>query len=822
MPPSAAPPSSPADNAELAPDSLIDSRWVDRALGADRRSPPRARADRAGSLLLLGLLAAAAVLLWLRMLAAEPHLPTSWRAGAEGGIVLDASPLAALKPLVGQRAVALLLPDGQRLAPGPAWLNRAPRWIVDDAERAAHLALRDHLGTALQQRAPLTLVFAPDIAVALHPQPRGLGGLGALCWVLSATALALGLAAAVVLMATPGLAAALYAVMGLCQAGNLLLIGAELMPGIGLPVWLVPLVLPLRLACDAATMAALVHVASVYPQRLAPARWLARAAWCLAVAGTAGLLWRPAGLWWWAQAVSLADGVLAALLLRASQRRQGGPLAGLLQRLVMAGVGTLALLSVAMAVASHAGGSGASIGGIGTGIDIGVGVGTGTGDDTGIGGVSSGAMPHWLATVGATVWYLFLATLLLLGPFLSRSRQLLRELAVLAGVSTVASSLDLLFETVLALGPVASLLLALGLSLALYAVARPWILDQLAGSAALSGERMFDSLYRAAREIEQAPQQAARQISRLLREVFDPLEVARTAKTVSRVRVAQDGSTLVVPIPLIGHFGQFGQFGQSGQSGQSGHFGNLPAGSASPAPPDALATGSIVLRHARRGRRLFTRNDLHLTEQLVEQLLRAVAYDRAVEQGRTEERTRIAQDLHDDIGARLLTLMYKAPNLEVEEYIRHTLQDLKTLTRGLAAANHRLSHAAAEWKSDITLRLAATGCDLHWSFSADRDLMLSVVQWSGLTRVLRELVNNIITHAGATQVEITAHFDRGRLDLTVSDDGQGRAPQAWAHGLGLGGVRKRVKLLGGQVQWQEQPQRGIRCEVRVPLSSEKG
>ena len=229
-----------------------------------------------------------------------------------------------------------------------------------------------------------------------------------------------------------------------------------------------------------------------------------------------------------------------------------------------------------------------------------------------------------------------------------------------------------------------------------------------------------------------------------------------------------------------------------------------------------------MLRHARRGRRLFTRNDLHLTEQLVEQLLRAVAYDRAVEQGRTEERTRIAQDLHDDIGARLLTLMYKAPNLEVEEYIRHTLQDLKTLTRGLAAANHRLSHAAAEWKSDITLRLAATGCDLHWSFSADRDLMLSVVQWSGLTRVLRELVNNIITHAGATQVEITAHFDRGRLDLTVSDDGQGRAPQAWAHGLGLGGVRKRVKLLGGQVQWQEQPQRGIRCEVRVPLSSEKG
>ncbi len=92
------------------------------------------------------------------------------------------------------------------------------------------------------------------------------------------------------------------------------------------------------------------------------------------------------------------------------------------------------------------------------------------------------------------------------------------------------------------------------------------------------------------------------------------------------------------------------------------------------------------------------------------------------------------------------------------------------------------------------------------------------MQWSGLTRVLRELVNNVISHARASQLEISVHLDGGRLALVVSDDGIGSNPQQWAHGLGLGSVRKRVKLLGGQVVWQTGAERGIRCEVNAPLA----
>ena len=743
-------------------DSHVDSSWVEAALGQRRRRRLRPQVDRARSLLLLGLLGAAVVMLWLRLLAAEPHLPVVWRMAAGGGIALDSSADPALQSAIGQTLLAVLAADGVRIEASAALLPRSPRWIVDDRKRQQQQRLSTQLSWAMQQP-QVTLQFASGLAVPLAPRPRGLGGLGAVCWLLGGLALALYLAGAVVMLTEPGLPAALYGLLALSQSLNLLLIGAEFLPGMGLPADLLRFDLALRLLADVVAAAALVHVLLLYPRRHVAAPQLAGAAWTLALAAAAGmLLWPPTGLWWWAQGLALAYGLAAAALLWYPRQKPLNPLARQIQRLVLAGTGTLLLLDLAIVTASH-----------------------------------DGLAHYHLATIGSAVWVVFFASLLILGPFLSNSRQVLREFTLLAGVSTTAASLGLLFLTVFSLRPLAALVLALAVSLAAYRLARPWILGQLASSGTLSGERLFDSLYRAARAIEQTPEQAARLLGDLLREVFDPLELAHTSRPVSRIRVAADGSTLVVPCMRL-------------------------ASAEAPGAADGAASGAIVLRYAGRGRRLFGHADVQLCERLIEQLRRAVAYDRAVEHGRTEERLRIAQDLHDDIGARLLTLMYKAPNPEIEEYIRHTLQDLKTLTRGLAAANHRLSHAAAEWKSDITQRLNATGCDLRWSFSADRDLMLTMVQWSGLTRVLRELVNNIISHAQATQVEIIAHFDRGLLTLHVSDDGIGRAPEAWSHGLGLGGVRKRVKLLGGQVQWVMRDEQGIRCELRVPLSSENG
>jgi signal transduction histidine kinase len=458
--------------------------------------------------------------------------------------------------------------------------------------------------------------------------------------------------------------------------------------------------------------------------------------------------WLPQ-LWWWLQVSVVLFGLAVIALQSWSHWIEPRPFALVLRRFGVVLVSTWLLLTVGI-VATE----------------------------------GSAGVQHLIAKNGSMLWYLFVAGVLALLPFVSKTEQVMREFGLLAAISTVATVLDLLFVAAFSLGQFASVTLSLFVSLALYSGARQWILNRLLGKSMLTTERMFEQVYRVAREVEAHPERTSVLLCGLLRELFEPMELTLIEMPSELSRVTGDGSTMLVPVPVLS---------------------------------DEVIDHreSIVIRFGQRGRRLFTSEDARLTNRIVEQLRRAVAYDKAVERGRGEERLRLAQDLHDDIGARLLTLMYKAQSPEMEDYVRHTLQDLKTLTRGLAAPSHRLSHAAAEWKSDLSQRLTAAQVELSWSCEFDEDVLLSVTQWSALTRVLRELVSNAIAHSQAQRVDIDFRLASDRLHLIVSDNGVGRDPKGWAHGLGLGGVRKRIKQLGGEVEWRDFYPHGISCSVTV-------
>jgi signal transduction histidine kinase len=729
-------------------DSLLDSVLGERG-PLPRLSMSRWMGWRLRLLVISALLGCLGLFLLAREMAAAPHVDASWRASTRGRIELATTGEPELRPHIGQTLTGLAAGASSVQLPDALALQRSPRWILDDTRRAQHLDLHERIDALLAQPT-IRLTFEDGGVVTLAPHPRGFTGLPATYWLLCAFALALYLVAMVVLMAKPNVRNLIYALLTLPQAGSLVFIAVESTLGLALPRPFARLDMDLRLAFDLMTAAGIVSAASLHPRRLPGGGWIILGAWLLAAALlVAELTGRLTQTWWWAQAAVVFYGLLTVALMTWSYRIEPHPFATVLRRFGVVTVSTWLLLTVGLAAAA---------------------------------GGYVGAQ-NTIASIGPMIWYVFFGSLLLLVPFLSRSQQIMREFSLLAAVSTVATSLDLLFVAVFSLGQFASLTLSLFVSLAVYSGARQWILNQLLGSSMVTTERMFEQLYRIAREVEAHPERTATLLSQLLRELFEPMEVVLVERKLSHARVAGDGSTLLVPVPVL--------------SGQ----------------PDNH--GAIAIRFAWRGRRLFVSEDARLTDRIVEQLRRAVAFDKAVEQGRSEERMRLAQDLHDDIGARLLTLMYKAQSPEMEDYVRHTLQDLKTLTRGLAASNHRLSHAAAEWKADLTQRLTPAHIELRWSFTFDEDVLLSVVQWSGLTRVMRELVSNTIAHAQATQLSIDFDLSGDTLELSVVDDGTGSNPRAWSHGLGLGGVRKRVKQLGGEVEWREVLPHGIGCRVVI-------
>ena len=708
-------------------------------------------------------MALSGVLLLAHWLASQPRFPFSLSVTPTGEVRLNTADYPPLRPLEGRLLQSIVIEHSMG-DEGQPWLE-APipplalfpsgRWLLDEEGLRRFVSGHVNLSNALEHWNPsgvmvrLKLQGHADEAILIAP--RGWTGISPEYWLLAGLSLLVASMGAMVLLSNADWRYGGFALLSATQAGNLLLMALESNLGLFTPIWLLTLDTALRALFDLLGAAGLVHIALL--NSTPGPRWgiKAAAAWLAALS-----LWAlhgslPAAQAWWLLQLGCGGLALCAIGVTVSeQHRLPHPLNLLMRRVLMIGALTWGLLTVAVWLSRH-----------------------------------RPDLNLEISTWGVAGWQAFVTSMVLIAPYFARTRQVQREFMLLAASGTVAASLDLLFIAVFSMGQLASMAISLMLSMGLYLSFRRWLLTQLPRPDSLSMEQVFQQLYRIARQIELQPDSAIPAMSRLMRSLFDPLDVMVAEGALNQVMLEQDGALMLVPVP-------------------------------SQTPLAGARRTVLVVKHARRGQHLFTRNDSALAQRIVEQLQRALSFDQAVEQGRSEERLRIAQDLHDDIGARLLTLMYQAPTPEIEEYIRHTIQDLKTLTRGLAAHTHCLSQAAGEWKRDISHRLGVARCELDWQMKLERDIGLNVVQWSALTRILRELVSNAISHAQARQVQVHLSLEDGTLRLRVSDDGIGTAPEAWSHGLGLGGVRKRTKQLGGSVRWSAREPHGICCEVDIP------
>ncbi len=200
---------------------------------------------------------------------------------------------------------------------------------------------------------------------------------------------------------------------------------------------------------------------------------------------------------------------------------------------------------------------------------------------------------------------------------------------------------------------------------------------------------------------------------------------------------------------------------------------------------------------------------------------------------REEERTRIARELHDDLGQALTALRLDLGWLRgksvplgsaVEERVKAALavveQSIVSLRRisedlrpamldslGLAAAvEHHVAGFSQRIGIDFQLEMNRE------EFDVDGGLATTVF------RILQEALNNIAKHAQATTLGVTIAETDTEMKVTIIDDGCGFVDQEKKSAFGLLGMQERVTMLGGHLTVTSEPGMGTRIECRLPIA----
>lgn len=354
-----------------------------------------------------------------------------------------------------------------------------------------------------------------------------------------------------------------------------------------------------------------------------------------------------------------------------------------------------------------------------------------------------------------------------------------RILFYLGGVALLLA-LDSVLVFAIAMDRAPALSIALLVTVLLYLPLR-----ELLGRRLLARDENRESLFRGVMDVAlTAPgeDQGARWQT-LLRTVFDPLRIAPSTERPAAPAIRDDGIALLIP-------------------------------AIAPLPPLALA-------HARGGRRLFSSRDAARAAELCAMLRHAVESRTAYEKGVAEERARIARDMHDNIGAQLLSALHSPAADRKDTKIRETLSDLRSIINNAAAPGLPLEQALAEIRHETAERLAAANLDLDWRVidgDASAELPATVVH--ALRSILRETVSNTLRHAQARRVSILVEPTATTLAFTIADDGVGlpaeRPASAARSGNGLGNIRARLAALGGTLEIADNHP-GLRFVMRLPL-----
>jgi two-component system CheB/CheR fusion protein len=203
-----------------------------------------------------------------------------------------------------------------------------------------------------------------------------------------------------------------------------------------------------------------------------------------------------------------------------------------------------------------------------------------------------------------------------------------------------------------------------------------------------------------------------------------------------------------------------------------------------------------------------------------------------------EERKRVARELHDDLNQRMAMLANEVSTLAqtppgsarlLRKQLRSLRERVDQLSDDLRSAAHRLHPSALE-HFGLVAAIEAHCSDfmkLHrvrvklTPLSVPESIPLELALC--LYRVTQECLNNIAKHSGASEAAVAIKGREGDIFLSITDNGTGFDPGLVADqdGLGIVGIRERVRLVDGTVSIHSQPGHGTQIDVRAPLTKRR-
>lgn len=213
-----------------------------------------------------------------------------------------------------------------------------------------------------------------------------------------------------------------------------------------------------------------------------------------------------------------------------------------------------------------------------------------------------------------------------------------------------------------------------------------------------------------------------------------------------------------------------------------------------------------------------------------------------LQSAREEERTRVAREVHDQLGQVLsalkidMTLLGRKfadgqalPPAAVVEEIQSML---KLMDETIHSVRKIIMELRPELLEDLGLRAAIewqtqefqTRTGIHTELECNvEQIHIDTDRAMAVFRVVQESLTNVLRHAEASNVKVILIEEGNRLSLTVQDDGRGlrESDLAQSNHFGILGIQERALLLGGQAEIQGMPGEGTRVDLSIPLQSEE-